>query len=366
MTNTAKLKTPVSAVKIRVLFLPSIDNDETNAQSLNTREIALRLSSDRFESTVFYEREPDPRLRQHPGVRLKRLPRRGKTLQVLKEQLSGYDLIAYIDCSPASCILLRLPRRLRPKTKVVLHEEAPQAQSADAPPSLKSKFQLLASRSDICTGVTEFVARDFYQAYARHVQFVLPVGVECALFVPPASRNNSIPTVLFVGTVIARKGPQIVLDAAAQFRAAHFRVVGAIRANYDSVLKQRIKDFNLTNVTLEGPRSQVDVLRIMRESDIFLLPSRLEGLPKVTLEAAATGLPCIVFHDYQTPSVVDGVTGFQVSTIEEMMERLGQLIQNQELRRAMGVSARKHAQTFDWDLVGKRWEEAYFKIALQS
>jgi glycosyltransferase involved in cell wall biosynthesis len=44
----------------------------------------------------------------------------------------------------------------------------------------------------------------------------------------------------------------------------------------------------------------------MRESDILLVPSRLEGIPRVTLEAAAAGLPAVVFDDYQTPSVLLG------------------------------------------------------------
>lgn len=363
--NTAKLKTPAHKNKIRVLFLPPVDADETNAQSLNTREIALRLSSDRFQSTLFYEREPDPRLRQHDAIRLKRLPRHAKTISVLKEQLSGYDLIAYVDCSPASRMFLSLPRWLRPNTKVVLHEEAPQSQSSGSPPALKSAFQRIVSRSDICTGITDFVSRDFHEQCARPVQFVLPVGVECASFSPPVSRNNLHPVVLFVGTVIERKGPQLLLDAAARFPSAHFRVVGASRQNYDSVLARRIRELNLANVTLEGSRSQAEVVTIMRQSDIFLLPSRLEGLPKVTLEAAATGLPCIVFQDYQTPSVVDGVTGFQVRTVDEMMQRLGQLLENPEMRRVMGVSARQHALSFDWDLISKHWEEAYLAIALQ-
>jgi len=107
----------------------------------------------------------------------------------------------------------------------------------------------------------------------------------------------------------------------------------------------------------------LELVEIMRASDIFLLPSRLEGIPKVTLEAAATGLPTIVFRDYETPSVVDGVTGFQVKTTEEMMQALDKLISDSSLRRRMGQAARKHVESFSWDRVSRQWQKAYLEIA---
>jgi hypothetical protein len=58
--------------KVRVLFLPPVDADNTDAQSLNVREIAPRLDPERIESTLWYEQEPDTRLRHCPGIRLLR------------------------------------------------------------------------------------------------------------------------------------------------------------------------------------------------------------------------------------------------------------------------------------------------------
>jgi glycosyltransferase involved in cell wall biosynthesis len=154
-----------------------------------------------------------------------------------------------------------------------------------------------------------------------------------------------------------------VLEAAAQFPNAAFRLVGASREGFDEVLRQRIKQLLLKNVTLDGPKTQSQLVEIMRESDIFLLPSRLEGTPKVTLEAAATGLPCIVFRDYETPSVIDGITGFQVATLEDMMQALGKLIADRSLRERMGAAARKHMEKFDWNVVSRQWQSAYLEIA---
>jgi len=349
--------------KIRLLLMRSVDIDNVNAQSLTAREIALRLDPQRFEVSVWYEHEPDPRLRGRANVRLLFLRGRGKTLRVFRELLSGYDVIAYLDYSPASYLYLHLPRALRGKARTVLQAEAPVAQMTNPPWMLRCLYRGIIPRCDFYTGVTEFVRRDVSAASGRTAQYVFPLGVDCRSFSPPPSRSNPVLTVLFVATLIERKGPQLVVEAAARFPGTRFRLVGKARDGYDQVLHRKITEMGLTNVILDGPRSQQELPGIMRESDIFLLPSRLEGLPKVTLEAAASGLPCIVFRDYETPSVVDGVTGFQVTTMEEMMQRLGEMIGNAELRGAMGEAARQHAQKFDWDVVYRVWEDAYLKIA---
>ncbi len=349
--------------KVRVLFMPGVDAGSTNAQSLNVREIALRLDPERLESTLWYEREPDLRLENRPGVRLLKLPPRGQTGRILREMLAGYDIISYVDFSPASYVFLHLPRVLRRHTKAVLHAEAPAAQLVNPARTLRILFEGIYPHCDVYTGITEFVARDVSARTGKRPGHILPVGVDTRLFTPPAKRDHPSPVVLFAGTLIERKGPQHVIDAAARFPGARFRLVGGGREGYEQVLQQKIMQAGLRNVNLEGPKSQSQMLDIMRDSDIFLLPSRLEGIPKVTLEAAATGLPCVVFRDYETPSVVDGVTGFQVETVEEMMQALDRLIADRSLREQMGTGARKHVEKFDWDLVGRQWQNAYLEIA---
>ncbi|HYM79320.1 MAG TPA: glycosyltransferase family 4 protein [Candidatus Dormibacteraeota bacterium] len=349
--------------KVRVLFLPLVDAVSVNAQSLNVREIALRLDQERFRCTLLHEHTPDPRLQDRPAIRLHALPARRKTLPILREMLSGYDIISYMDYSPASYLFLRLPRKLRQGTKAVLHAEAPSAQLVNPSRALRFLYKGVVSRCNLYTGITPYVAQDLQNTIGKKVSHILPVGVDTSLFTPPSARTNSSPVVLFAGTVIERKGPQFLIEAAALFPNAIFRIVGAGRGGFDQTMRQKIAQSGLTNVTLDGPKTQSQLLAIMRESDIFLLPSRLEGIPKVTLEAAATGLPCIVFRDYETPSVVDGVTGFQVGTTGEMMQALGKLIVDHSLRDRMGASARKHMEKFDWDVVSKQWQNAYLEIA---
>ena len=107
---------------------------------------------------------------------------------------------------------------------------------------------------------------------------------------------------------------------------------------------------------------QEEIYQWMRECDIFVLPSRLEGFGKVTIEAGATGLPAIIFSDYQSTAVVDGVTGFQVAAFGEMYDRVELLMRDRDLRLRMGEAAAEYVKQFSWDHITKKWEDVFTRI----
>jgi glycosyltransferase involved in cell wall biosynthesis len=352
--STGKLRTRV----IRILFNVCADADNYNAQSLNAREIALRLDAARFESTLFFERSPDTRLLR-VGIRTVKLPERRKTIRILREMLGRYDFIVYIDLSPASYIYLHLPRLLRRGTKSVLCMEGPRGNLDGVSATVRKYADYAVRHADLRTAVSEFVAQDACDFIGIKPDMIMPVGVDAQVFSPPVVRNRQVATILFVGHLIERKGAHLVYDAAKRLPQARFRLIGNARDGFGRELLSEHEKAKLPNVSIEKPVPQPQLAEAMRESDIFILPSRIEGMPKVTLEAAATGLPCIVFGDYKTPSVADGVTGFQVETFEQMLDRLQLLIQDADLRRRMSAAAISHAKQFDWDHVVAQWEATF-------
>ena len=77
---------------------------------------------------------------------------------------------------------------------------------------------------------------------------------------------------------------------------------------------------------------------------MFLLPSREDPFPLVTLEAAECGLPTICFAEAGgMPDFVGEDAGFVVpfGNIEAMADKVVALMENQELRQKMGAQARK-------------------------
>jgi glycosyltransferase involved in cell wall biosynthesis len=100
----------------------------------------------------------------------------------------------------------------------------------------------------------------------------------------------------------------------------------------------------------------------MQRCDILLHPSETESIGKVILEAGATGMPALMFDLYRSPAVRDGVTGFQVKNMEQMIDRLNLLLEDKELRQRMGNAAIGYARKFDWTIITKQWEMEFLKL----
>jgi len=343
---------------IRILFNVRADAENYNAQSLNAREIALRLDAAHFESTLFFERSPDTRILRE-GIRTVKLPKRCKTIRILREMMGRYDFIFYIDLSPASYSYLHLPRSLRRSTRSVLCLEGTSGNLDGVSSTVRKYADYVLRQADVRTAVSEYVAREIQDLCGIKTDFVIPVGVDTEVFFPPTERYHAVPTILFVGHLIKRKGADLVLEAAQRFPQAFFRLIGNVRDDFGRELLSQDERVKVPNVRIEKAMPQAQLAEAMRDSDIFILPSRIEGMPKVTLEAAATGLPCIVFSDYKTPSVTDGVTGFQVETFEQMLDRLQLLIQDADLRHRMSAAATSYAKQFDWDQIAAQWKSTF-------
>ena len=87
-------------------------------------------------------------------------------------------------------------------------------------------------------------------------------------------------------------------------------------------------------------------------SDVFLFPSETETFGNVTLEAMASGLPCVCADATGSRSlVVQGRTGYlaKPGCAQEFADRIATLARDPELRRQMGAAARERSLEFSWD-----------------
>ena len=182
---------------------------------------------------------------------------------------------------------------------------------------------------------------------------VLPYGVDTHLFSPsdsPCFNHNRL-RVLFVGQIGQRKGLSYLLRAFNRLRGPgiSLTLVGRVQGDGRAFTPWRHMFRHITH------RPQTELRKIYQESDIFLFPTLLEGMPLVVLEAMACGLPVITTPNGPIDIVRDGVDGFIVPprNVDDIVDRLDQLRINPELRIWMGRNARKRALSFSWETYRK-------------
>jgi len=349
---------------IRILVDSFADDGLLNAQMGNAREIICRLDPDNFHVSTFVLGSPDPRIAVRENTRLIQLPERRQTVRILSEFLLGaHELLFYLKASPASRWYLGLRKKWRDRRVTIgtIESQCNLEELPDFAPEALRLWEQTILRCDRLYSNSLYVQQSLGKEYGLTSE-VIPTGADTRFFTPHWELpRNSRPQVLFVGSLRRRKRPELVLNAAARFPKANFRITG--EGPLREELVKRIAREELANVTLTSALGAEDLREEYRRADVFFFPSSFEGSPKVIVEAAACGLPVICRDSYSPETVLHGITGFQGSSDDELFSYLHLLLGSSDLRLRMGRAGRELSQKFDWDLITQQWEETFSEIA---
>lgn len=110
----------------------------------------------------------------------------------------------------------------------------------------------------------------------------------------------------------------------------------------------------LPNAIYTGFLKGDDLSKAYASSDLFFFPSDTETFGNVTLEAMASGLPCIVADAVGSKSLVEqNVNGFlaPVSQTDLFYTYIDQLITDEDLRKKMAASSLEKAKNYSWEII---------------
>lgn len=175
------------------------------------------------------------------------------------------------------------------------------------------------------------------------------------------------PVVGMVGRLVAEKGPDVFLRAAALVSAvvpqARFLVVGDGPLRPD--LEHRAGVLGLAGaVTFTGYRS--DVPHLLAGLDVLAVPSRSDGSPLVVCEAMAAGVPVVASRVGGLPDLVeDGGTGLVVppGEPEHLARALVSLLLDPEAARRLGDRGRRLADNRSHERLVDRMTQLYASVA---
>jgi len=187
---------------------------------------------------------------------------------------------------------------------------------------------------------------------------VIPNGIDAGLFAPNGKARE--PVVLFVGSLIDRKGVRFLIEAMARIRNRHPGLVleligdGPQRADLEMLAARRGLS---ESVRFAGILAPVEVAARMRRAELFVLPSLEEGQGVALLEALASGTPCVGSAVGGIREVLSPEWGILVppGDAQSLAGALADLLGDADRRYAMGRAAASGVrERYDWPVVARR------------
>lgn len=215
--------------------------------------------------------------------------------------------------------------------------------------------------------------REYYHVDASKVRIV-PNGVDIERFKPMTDQLEAKqqfglgaePCVLFVGSLIPRKGLPYLIKAAKSVvekqSDVKFIIVG--EGPLKEQLTNSINTANISKNFLFISKVKEEQLPIVYNcADVFVLPSIQEGQGIVLLEAQSSGKPVVAFDiGGVNEAVRNEKTGLLVKpgSSQALADSLFMLIEDQALREKMGRNGREFvAENYTWDLCARKMLNVY-------
>lgn len=160
-------------------------------------------------------------------------------------------------------------------------------------------------------------------------------------------QNVSKPlTILYLGRIERNKGIDYILGASKRLQnegvkfVLHIAGKEEIEGEYLPIFQQELGDKFIYHGVVSGDVKN----RLLKECDVFLLPSFFEGLPMALIETMSFGEIPIVTNVGSISSLVeDNINGLfiQVKSVDDIVEKIKVLIGNAELRQKLSNAAQK-------------------------
>jgi len=179
--------------------------------------------------------------------------------------------------------------------------------------------------------------------------------------------------ILFVGGNMERKGAKYIVysavDTLKEFPDTTYTIIGDAPKRYLSEINRFIKKHNIEkNFKFIAQAQKEEVPGYHNKANVFVMPSLIEGLGQVFMEAMAAQTPVIGTRVGGIPEIIKEGTGFLVKpeSPRDIAEAVNSILKNPKAAEAMGKRGREVVKKeFTKEIMTKKIIESY-KRAITS
>jgi len=226
--------------------------------------------------------------------------------------------------------------------------------------------KMLTWLPDIGIAVSNFTANrlmKFFKMKASKIM-VIPNGVDLGLIGGVRSKRQEH-KIVYVGRLNPHKKVDWLLKAFEMLKEkcphADLELIGD-GPMYDKYIKYAKKN-HLSHVVFRGRVDDEEVIRALKSSWLYVLPSVREGQSITTLEAMASGTPQIVIDTEGNGAaelVSEGQSGLCVKpSARNIYEAMNCLLEDGETWRELSENGIKYTSNLTWDNVAEQHDKLY-------
>jgi glycosyltransferase involved in cell wall biosynthesis len=220
------------------------------------------------------------------------------------------------------------------------------------PTIYKKIFKLISSYSiknaDQIRSISSFTEEQVksYGYKGKFVRFPAWINLDKFLKAKNIRDANDYFKIIFVGSVTDRKNPKLIVRAISKIDSEiSLEIIGPTpNKNYLNGLKDSISNSQHKENIFLSPFIEIDELvQKYSSANLFILPSKSEGLGRVVIEAQATACPVLVSSNTGAVDlIIDHETGyiFENNNLEDLKEKIKEIIDNQNHSVQVGLNGK--------------------------
>lgn len=168
-----------------------------------------------------------------------------------------------------------------------------------------------------------------------------------------------------------RKGHNEVIKALSLLKERGVKIkvsfVGRDRNNSSQKLMALANKLNVTEeVEILGTLNRSDIDNFLSNSDLFVFPTKAEGLPRVLIEAMSKGLPCVATPASGNPELIGKDFLVDYDNITGLADKIEELIRNPHLYEMVSKENYERSKEYESSVLEKRRDAFYKKLKLRT
>lgn len=218
-----------------------------------------------------------------------------------------------------------------------------------------------------------YLQRRYFSTKSDHFESnYSTLNIDKSFFTSPRKYPNRNP--LYIAHVDmqiglhGRKGTDIIIRALGKLKREKGIVVNVNFAgddwnnNTEQILKYAKKHGIEGQVTCPGFLSRTQLNEFLDKSDLFVLPTKAEGLPRVIIEAIAKGLPTITTPVSGNPELICGEYLVDFYDVDTLAQKIARLATDKAAYEDASKRNFEHSLQYEGSILQVRRDEFYQKL----